>query len=92
MCLWHRKIFLIPWKRSFLKDENTKFAFYEMKAFCISKYVFLESAERTVPQWSGGLATFTAEGLRSIPGRGTKISQVVSCGQKERCRNKLQLV
>ena len=44
-----------------------------MKAFCISKDVFLESAERTIPQCSGDLAAFTAEGLGSIPGRGTKI-------------------
>ena len=63
-----------------------------MKAFCISKDVCLESAERTIPQCSGGLAAFTAEGLGSIPGRGTKIPQVMRCGQKEKCRNKLQLV
>ena len=53
-----------------------------MKAFCISKDVCLESAERTIPQCSGGLAAFTAEGLGSIPGRGTNILQAVWYSQK----------
>ena len=36
-----------------------------------------------VVEWLG-LRTFTAEGLGSIPGRGTKISQAASCGQKKK--------
>ena len=58
-----------------------------MKAFCTSKDVFLESAERTIPQCYGGLAAFTAEGLGSVLGWGTKIPQVMRYGQKEKCRN-----
>ena len=33
-------------------------------------------------QWSG-LGTFTAEGLGSIPGQGTKIPQAMWCGQNK---------
>ena len=35
-------------------------------------------------RWQGlGLGTFTAEGLGSIPGWGTKILQTVPCGQEK---------
>ena len=34
-------------------------------------------------QWLG-LCTFTAEGLGSIPGQGTKILQAVQCGKKKK--------
>ena len=34
-------------------------------------------------QWLG-LCAFTAEGLGSVPGWGTKIPQVVWCGQKKK--------
>ena len=39
------------------------------------------SGNSLVVQWLG-LRAFTAEGLGSIPGRGTKIPQASKCGKK----------
>ena len=48
------------------------------------KELFLKMAfgNSLVVQWLG-LSAFTAEGLGSIPGRGTKIPQAVRRGQKK---------
>ena len=44
--------------------------------------IFKEGTSLAI-QWLG-LYTFTAKGLGSIPGRGTKIPQVVQDGQKKK--------
>ena len=37
-----------------------------------------------------GLSTFTAQGVCSIPGQGTKILQAVWCGQKKKKKKKVK--
>ena len=41
-------------------------------------------------QWLG-LGAFTARGVGSIPGWGTKIPQAMQCGQKTKTKNRLSL-
>ena len=47
--------------------------------------------EFLVVQWLG-LCAFTAEGMGSIPGQGTKILQAVWCDQKEKEHDKQKYI